>query len=64
MGFLQAISQIVLGVNFVFLLLLGFSLVFGDPGTGPYVVAQLALIPVILSLAGSIAVLYTGWEPF
>ncbi|WP_137290511.1 hypothetical protein [Natronorubrum halophilum] len=64
MGFLQSISQVVLGVNFLFLLLLGFSFVFLEPGTGPYVVAVLTLIPVVLSLVASVAVIYTGWEPF
>ncbi|SEW31321.1 hypothetical protein [Natrinema salifodinae] len=64
MGFLQAVSQIVLGVNFLFLLLLGFSFVFAEPGTGAYIVAQLTLIPVVLSLVASVAVIYTGWDPF
>ncbi|ADB63261.1 hypothetical protein Htur_4450 (plasmid) [Haloterrigena turkmenica DSM 5511] len=64
MGFLQSASQIVLGVNFLFLLLLGFSFLFIEPGTGPFVIAVLTLIPVVLSLVASVAVIYTGWEPF
>ena len=64
MGFLRSVSQVVLGVNFLFLLLLGFSFLFLEPGTGPYVVAVLTLIPVVLSLVASVAVLYTGWDPF
>lgn len=64
MGFLQAISQVVLGVSILFLLLLGFSFAVVEPGTGPYIVALLTLIPVVLSLVASILVLRTGWEPF
>lgn len=64
MGFLRSVSQIVLGVNILFLLLLGFSFAFIEPGTGSYVMAQLTLVPVVISLAASIAILYTGWEPF
>lgn len=64
MGLLQAASQLVLGVSFLFLLLLGFSFAFLESGTGSYVVAQLTLIPVVFSLVASIAILYTGWDPF
>lgn len=64
MGFLQSVSQVVLGINFLFLLLLGFSFLYLEPGTGPYVIAVLTLIPVILSLVASVAVIYTGWDPF
>ncbi|WP_222912993.1 hypothetical protein [Natrinema sp. SYSU A 869] len=64
MGFLQAVSQVVLGVNFLFLVLLGFSFIFIEPGTGPYVMAVLTLIPVVLSLVASVAIIYTGWDPF
>ncbi|ELZ15424.1 MULTISPECIES: hypothetical protein [Haloterrigena] len=64
MGFLRSVSQVVLGVNFLFLVLLGFSFLFLEPGTGPYVVAVLTLIPVVLSLVASVAVIYTGWDPF
>ena len=64
MGFLQSVSQVVLGVNFLFLILLGFSFLFLEPGSGPFVVAVLTLVPVVLSLVASVAVIYTGWEPF
>ncbi|NUB93358.1 hypothetical protein HT576_20370 [Haloterrigena sp. SYSU A121-1] len=64
MGFLRSVSQVVLGVNFLFLVLLGFSFLFLEPGSGPYVVAVLTLIPVVLSLVASVAVIYTGWDPF
>ncbi|MDS0223041.1 hypothetical protein NDI54_16975 [Haloarcula sp. S1AR25-5A] len=48
----------------LFFLLLAFSLLVGEPGTGGYVLAQLSLIPVILSFVASVIVIYTGWEPF
>ncbi|WP_226042612.1 hypothetical protein [Natrinema sp. DC36] len=64
MGFLQSISQVVLALAVVFFLLLAFSLLAGEPGTGSYIVAQLTLIPVVLSFIASVIVIYTGWDPF
>ncbi|WP_408960284.1 hypothetical protein [Natrinema sp. 74] len=64
MGFLQSMAQIVLATAVLFALLLVFSLLAGEPGTGPYVTAQLTLVPVVLSLITSILVIYTGWDPF
>lgn len=63
MGLLQAAAQLVLGVNMLFLLLLGFSVAFTEPGTGPRVVVQLTLVPVVGGLIGSLIVIYTGWDP-
>lgn len=64
MGFLQAISQIVLGVSILFLLLLAFSFAVVEPGSGPFIIAVLTLIPVVLSFIASVLILRTGWEPF
>lgn len=64
MGFLRSAAQVVMAMSILFLLLLAFSLVMGEPGTGSYIVAQITLIPVVLSLIASLAVIYTGWEPF
>lgn len=64
MGFLQSVAQVVLAMAILFFLLLAFSLVAGEPGTGAYIVAQLTLIPVVLSFIASVVVIYTGWEPF
>lgn len=64
MGFLQSVAHIAFGVNVLFLLLLGFSFLFLSPGSGTYVIATLTLVPILLTLAGSIAVIYTGWDPF
>ncbi|RRJ30088.1 hypothetical protein [Halocatena pleomorpha] len=64
MGLAQSISRVVFGIDVLFLLLLGFSLLHVKPGSGPYVVALLTLVPTALTLVMSAAVLYTGWEPF
>lgn len=64
MGLLQTVSKTALRISVLFLLLLAFSMVNLDPGSGSYVTAQLTLIPVTLTLAGSLVVIYTGWEPF
>lgn len=64
MGFLQSVSQVVMAISVVFFLLLAFSLVAGEPGTGSYVVAQLTLVPVVALFVASVLVIYTGWEPF
>ena len=64
MGLIQSGARTVLGMNVLFLLLLGFSFLFMGSDTGARVVAELTLIPVVLGIVASIAVLYTGWEPF
>lgn len=64
MGLLQSGSRTVLGMNVLFLLLLGFSFLFLEPGSDSWVTAQMTLVPVVLGLVASIVVLYTGWEPF
>ncbi|RKD89201.1 hypothetical protein [Halopiger aswanensis] len=64
MGLLQSASRLLFGIDVLFLLLLGFSFLYIEPGTGPFVVATLTLVPIGLTLVGSLVVLYTGWEPF
>lgn len=64
MGLIQSGARTVLGMNVLFLLLLGFSFLFMRSDSGARVVAQLTLIPVVLAIVASVAVLYTGWEPF
>lgn len=64
MGLLQFASRVVLGIDVLFLLLLGFSFLYIEPGSGPYVVAILTLVPVVFTFVMSVAVLYTGWDPF
>lgn len=64
MGVMQSASRFIIAIDMVFLLLLGFSALYIEPGTGSYVAAQLTLVPTLVTLGGAIAVLYTGWEPF
>jgi len=64
MGLLRSAAKVILGVDILFLLLLAFSLYYLDPGTGPYVTAQLTLVPVVLSFVAAAIVIRTGWEPF
>lgn len=64
MGLLRNAATFVFGIDVLFLLLLGFSLAFGDPGSGSYVVAQLTLIPVVATLLAAAAIIYTDWTPF
>lgn len=64
MGLLRSAARVIIAMDILFFLLLLFSLVFGEPGTGSYIVAQLTLIPVVLSFIASVAVVHTGWDPF
>lgn len=64
MGLVQYASRIVLGIDVLFLLLLGFSFLYIEPGSGSYVVALLTLVPTVLTFVMSVALLYTGWDPF
>ncbi|WP_224450357.1 hypothetical protein [Haloprofundus salilacus] len=64
MGLLQSASRTIVGIDILFLLLLGFSFVFLEPGSGSYVTAQITLIPITLTLIASLVILYTEWEPF
>lgn len=64
MGIVQFASRLVLGIDVLFLLLLGFSFLYIEPGSGPYVAAILTVAPTVLTFVMSVAVLYTGWDPF
>lgn len=64
MGLLQSASRNLLGLNIFFLLLLGFSLLYVDAGTGSYVVAQITLIPIVLTTVAAVVIIYTEWSPF
>ncbi|WP_135366606.1 hypothetical protein [Halosimplex halophilum] len=64
MGLLRSAARVILGVDILFLLLLAFSFYYLEPGTGPYVTAQLTLVPVVLSFVLAAVVIRTGWEPF
>lgn len=64
MGVLQAASRTVIGIDVLFLLLLGFSFLYLDPGSRSYVIAQITLVPILLTFVASVVVLYTEWDPF
>ncbi|WP_435321025.1 hypothetical protein [Haloarchaeobius sp. TZWSO28] len=61
---IQSASKMIIGLNITFFLLLGLSLLFVEPGSGSYVVAQLALVPIVVSTVASAAVIYFRWTPF
>lgn len=61
---LQGAAKTILALDLVVLVLLAVSFPFLEPGTGSYVVAVLTLVPTVLTLAGSVVILYTGWDPF
>lgn len=64
MGTLQAGAKVIVGVDILFLLLLGFSFLYLEPGSRSYVVGQLTLVPIVLTFGGCLAVLYFDWDPF
>lgn len=64
MGLLRSASRTIIGLDVLFLLLLGFSFLFVEPGSAAFVVAVLTVPPIVLTLIGSAVVLYTGWDPF
>lgn len=64
MGLLRTAAKTLVGIDVLFLLLLGFSFLYLEPGTKSYVVGQLTLVPIVLTLVASIAVMYLDWDPF
>lgn len=64
MGILQSASRTILGIDVLFLLLLGFSFLYLEPGSRSYVMAQFTLIPIVLTFLASVVLLYTEWDPF
>ncbi|GAA0237691.1 hypothetical protein ACFFQF_27930 [Haladaptatus pallidirubidus] len=64
MGLLQSASKTIVGIDILFLLLLGFSFLYLEPGSGSYVTATITLVPIVLTFVGGVLILYTGWEPF
>jgi hypothetical protein len=61
---LQSASKTILGIDLLFVILLVFSLLVVEPGTESYVVAQLALVPVVTTFLIGAAVIYFEWQPF
>jgi hypothetical protein len=60
----NSVMRVVFGVNVLFLLLLGFSYPYLEPGTGSYVVAVLTfgLCVVMLAIVGLMT--YFEWDVF
>lgn len=51
-------------VSLAFLLLLGWSFLYLEPGTPSYVIGQVSAIGLTVTLVGTTIALYSGWEPF
>lgn len=64
MGLLRTAAKTIVGIDILFLLLLGFSFLYLKPGTKSYVVGQITLVPVALTLLASVVVVYFDWDPF
>ncbi|MFC4986445.1 hypothetical protein [Saliphagus infecundisoli] len=60
----DAILKLVVAVNAVFLLLLGFAYPHLEAGSGAHVAAVLAFVPTVLSLALATVVWYVGLDVF
>lgn len=63
MGAIRKMLQVVFSINVVFLLLLAVSFPFMDSDEGAYVVTSLALVPIVLCLAGSSVLIVRDWDP-
>lgn len=64
MGLLQSAARTILVIDVLFLVLLGFSFLYLEPGTSSYVVALITLVPIVLTLIASLLVIRFDWEPF
>lgn len=64
MSMLQSAAKTIIGVDILFLLLLGFSFLYVEPGTKSYVVGQITLFPIAATFLASVVVLYFDWAPF
>ncbi|MDJ1433628.1 hypothetical protein [Halostagnicola sp. A-GB9-2] len=64
MTLMQSVCKTMITLDILFALLLAFSYPHLDPGSGSYVVAQLTLVPVLLTFCVSCLILYFEWDPF
>lgn len=68
MGTWQTFIRFALTSSVLFALVLAFSLLNVDPGTAAgreaLVVSTMALIPTVLTIVGTIAIISTEWDPF
>lgn len=63
MGLFRTTAKTIVGIDILFLLLLGFSFLYLEPGTKSYVVGQITLVPIALTLLASVIVIYFDWNP-
>jgi len=63
MGLAQSLSQVALGMSLFFALMLAMAFPYLTPGTGPYIVAILAALPVTLMFVTSVVIIYIEWDP-
>lgn len=63
MGLLRAAAKTIVGIDILFLFLLGFSFLYLEPGTKSYVVGQITFVPIALTLMASVIVIYFDWDP-
>ncbi|WP_135365052.1 hypothetical protein [Halosimplex halophilum] len=64
MGLVRQVSRIVLTLDVLFVLLLGFSYAFGTFDAETRVVTTLAAIPIVLSFVAAAVVVAVDWDPF
>lgn len=64
MGLLRTGARFVIVIDLMFFMLLAFSFLYIEPGTGSYVAAQLTLIPTVLTFLAAISILRSDWDPF
>jgi membrane protein implicated in regulation of membrane protease activity len=55
---------VTLGAGATLVVLLGFSLLFVDPGSATWVVLLLSVAFLLVPIVGSAVVIYVGWRPF
>lgn len=64
MGFLRTAAKTIVGIDILFVILLGYSFLYLEPGTQSYVVAQITLVPIAATFVASLLVVYFDWDPF
>lgn len=64
MSLMRKLLRLILALNFIYILILALSYQFWTPDSGTRVVAVLALIPIVLSTVGAMALIAMDWTPF
>lgn len=64
MGLVRQASRIVLTLDVLFVLMLGFSYAFGTLDAEKRVVMTLAAIPIVLSFSIAAVAVAVDWDPF